>query len=86
MAENRTIRIWANDFIALQTVAAAIKFIPNPNFNGLLGITPTEFGKASVGTIVVFGSPICVFVMEPILFVPNRRVGEKQPDEMAEAK
>ena len=50
MAENRTIRMWSNNVIALQTVAAAIKFIQNPDFDELSGVMPTEFGKASVAT------------------------------------
>ena len=47
---------------------------------------PAEFGKRSVETTGVVGSPACIFMMESILLVPDQRLGEKQQDQMEEAK
>ena len=39
-----------------------------------------------MGTIGSVGSPRWIFEMESVLFLPNQRLGEKQPDQKEESK
>ena len=77
---------WSStDIFALQTAVPTINSIRIPDFKELSGLLPAEFGKGSVGTTGSVGSLVCIFEMEFVLLLPDKQLGEKQPDQKEEA-